>query len=69
LTLNDRRRAATPWTVRVVKLLSRSALVDRNGTAFALPYLEALLGEQIFPVLVQVIEKVSGAADETSDGA
>jgi hypothetical protein len=50
-------------------LLSRSALVERNGTAFALPYSEALLGEQIFPVLVQVIEKVSGAADEPGDGA
>jgi hypothetical protein len=43
--------------------------VERNGTAFPLPYSEALLGEQIFPVLVQVIEKVSGAADEPGDGA
>jgi hypothetical protein len=50
-------------------LLSRSALVDRDGTTFALPDFEALLGESIFPMLVQVIEKVSGAADETGDRA
>jgi len=43
--------------------------MERYCAAFALPYLEALGGEPIFPMLVQVIAKVSGATDETGQRA
>jgi hypothetical protein len=43
--------------------------MDRNGTAFGFPDLEPLRREAIFPLLAQVIEKVSGAADDAGDGA
>jgi hypothetical protein len=43
--------------------------MDRNGTPLAFPDLEPLRREAIFPLLVQIIEKVSGAADDAGDGA
>lgn len=39
-----------------------------DRAALGLPDLEPLLRDAVFPLLVQVIEKVSGAADEAGDG-
>jgi hypothetical protein len=41
--------------------------VDRDRAAFGFPDFDAPRREAIFPLLAQVIEKMSGAADETCD--
>jgi hypothetical protein len=43
--------------------------MNGNGSALGFPDLEPLRREAIFPLLAQVIEKVSGAADDARDGA
>jgi hypothetical protein len=43
--------------------------MDWYRAAFGLPYFDTSRREAIFPLLAQVIEEVSGAADETGQRA